>query len=329
MKGVSVIICCHNSAARIIATLKHLWRQETNGLPFEVILVDNNCSDDTVEVATTEWRNHGRQLSFKVVEETTPGLSFARQKGIKEAKFEYAIFCDDDNWLAQDYLRLSFDTMESNPKIGILGGSSTASSKVPLPDWFEEVKSDYAVGPQSDCSSCDLNKRGYLWGSGMVLRKTIFEKILNHGIESVLSDRRGSELSSGGDSEICKWFLILGYLLWYRADLKYVHFLESERLSRDYYVKMKAKQNEAYLSFRHYDYFIGFAQLTYSQRLVAYKKAMTKTLLSSTLTLSDEIALWALYGRELSNKHMDVMLLRKLIKNISLLLSFKCYLKSR
>ena len=323
MRGVSVIICCHNSAYRIVETLRQLWCQETKEVPYEVILVDNNCTDNTVEIATNEWRNHGRETSFRVVEESVPGLSAARQKGIKEAKFEYIVLCDDDNWLAPDYLRIAFDTMESNPEAGVLGGSSTANSTVAFPEWFEEVKGDYAVGLQSDSPSCDVSERGYVWGAGMVLRKSVFEKIIRHGIASVLTDRRGNELSRGGDSEICKWFLILRYSLWYRADLKFVHFLESDRLSKEYYSKMKEKQAESYLPLWLYDYLLNFLDLSLPKKTLTYIKALTRMALNLNLSVLDETTLCLLYGRRPSHNKMYVITVEKIVRNVSLLLRLR------
>ena len=319
MKGVSIIICCHNSANRIVDTLKHLWLQETNGLPIEIVLVNNNCTDDTVMIAMEEWRDCGRHMPLKIVEEPVMGVSAARSKGIRAAKYQYAVFCDDDNWLASDYVSLAFDTMESNPKIGVLGGSSTAVSDAAFPDWFEQVKGDYAVGLQLDGISCDASDRGYLWGAGMVVRKFVFEDMIGNGIANALSDRKGKELSSGGDSEICKWFLMLGYSLWYNPNMKYAHFIESNRLLEEYYVQMKEKQNEAYLLLQFYDYFIDFSQLSFWERQARYIKAVSKLVLNTRLSADDEKALCLLCGRKIPNKEIDAVLMR----NLSLILRMK------
>lgn len=247
------------------------------------------------------------------------GLSAARNKGVRTAKYEYAIFCDDDNWLTSDYIRLAFDTMESNPGVGVLGGSSTAVSDADFPDWFEQVKGDYAVGLQLDGISRDASDRGYLWGAGMVVRKFVFEDMIGNGIANVLSDRKGKELSSGGDSEICKWFLMLGYSLWYNPNMKYAHFIEKNRLRNEYYVQMKETQNRAYLLLQLYDDFMEFFHLSFLERQYRYMKAVSKLALNTTLSSGDEKALCLLYGRKIQNKEIDAVLL----KNFSLILRMK------
>lgn len=319
MNGVSIIICCHNSAGRIAETLKHLWIQETADFSLEIVLVDNNCADDTVDVAKREWIASGQCIPLKIVGESVPGLSAARIKGLRAADFEYAIFCDDDNWLGCDYVKRAFDVMVGDPGIGVLGGSSTANSDVDLPAWFELVKENYAVGLQSAGGAGDVSTRGYLWGAGMVFRKSALESMIGRGVTSVLSDRKGKELSSGGDSEICKWFLLIGYSLWYDPELKFTHFLESDRLTKEYYAQMIAKQEEAYGFLLIYDSFAGIAQLPFFERQGWYVKGAFKLLLNMRLSPIEQKALSLLLKRNIGNHSID----SQIVENVSLLLGMK------
>ena len=51
-EGVSVVICCYNSAERLPRTLTHLAAQRVSEkLPWEVIVIDNASQDKTGEVA--------------------------------------------------------------------------------------------------------------------------------------------------------------------------------------------------------------------------------------------------------------------------------------
>lgn len=78
--NVSIIICTYNSQDRIIDTLKYLKLQNTN-LFFEVIIVNNNCTDNTITKAVNYWNYSQCIHSLKIVEEINQGLSFARKKG--------------------------------------------------------------------------------------------------------------------------------------------------------------------------------------------------------------------------------------------------------
>ena len=92
----SVIVCCYNSAPRLRETLLHLAQQEvTEGFNWEVVLVDNNSTDGTAEVAQSLWAKYGNPVPLRIVKEHTPGLSYARKKGVEESKGELLVFCDD------------------------------------------------------------------------------------------------------------------------------------------------------------------------------------------------------------------------------------------
>ncbi len=78
---VSVIICCHNSSERIEETLTHVFLQSKK--PKDIIIVDNNCTDDTAQKALQIAEYNSRTIT--IVEETKPGLMNARIAGVKAA----------------------------------------------------------------------------------------------------------------------------------------------------------------------------------------------------------------------------------------------------
>ena len=71
--GVSVVICCHNSAKRLPETLAHLAAQDVPvGTPWEVIVVDNCSTDGTSEVASRTWASR-MTVPLRVVREERAG----------------------------------------------------------------------------------------------------------------------------------------------------------------------------------------------------------------------------------------------------------------
>jgi glycosyltransferase involved in cell wall biosynthesis len=163
-KGISVIICCYNSASRLPVTLKHLSQQNVDlVIPWEVIVVDNNSSDNTANIALSYWNASKTNTPLRVIEEKMPGLSFARKAGVQSAKYKLSIFCDDDNWLTHNYLQVAYTIMEKEPKIGILGGQCLARTENDSPAWFKDKKEYYAVGKQNSVTG-DISFRGYVLG---------------------------------------------------------------------------------------------------------------------------------------------------------------------
>ena len=236
--GVSVVVCSYNGASRLPATLAHLARQRVPAnLPWEVIVVENNCTDDTGEVARREWQFRNCDAPLRVVSEPRAGLAAARESGVAAASFEYIVFCDDDNWLQEDYLQIAFELLSAHPTIGIAGGEGIEISDVPFPEWFSGYRHGYAVGTQGE-SSGRVGARGFVWGAGMVLRKSVWDHLKLIGYRSFLSGRSRDRLLAGDDSEICKWHLLEGYSIWYEERLVFKHFISAERLTEDYRDRM-------------------------------------------------------------------------------------------
>lgn len=233
MKGVSVIICCYNSAQRITQTLQHLAAQKTNDLVWEVIVVDNNCTDSTVQLAN-EFAENYPNLSLKVVKEPIAGLSHARERGVEEASFETIIFCDDDNWLADDYVLNAYNLMNSDHSIGILGGNIKAEFGGQEPTWFGEYSGGYAIGEQAKPDSDTLEDKKWVFGAGTVLRKELFAQLKSLSIELLLTGRKGNKLLAGDDSELCSIAILLGYKVVASSSLNLKHFVPANRLTLEY-----------------------------------------------------------------------------------------------
>lgn len=241
LNGISIVVCCYNSAERLQKVLYHLSRQRNaNEILWEIIIVDNNSEDETVVVAEREWKKLGVKVAFKIINEPNQGLSFARLKGVHEASYDIIIFCDDDNWLHEDYLTIAYRLMSENANIGIAGGSSVPNAEIEEPIWFARYENVFAVGKQLPATGY-ANKRGYVTGAGMVIRKQVFQQLEAAGFKSILSDRKGNELSSGGDSEICLLAMQLGFDLYYDDRLQFTHYISASRLQWSYCVEMMTK----------------------------------------------------------------------------------------
>lgn len=231
-KGISIIICCYNSAGRIKPTLIHLALQESAGFPIEIILVDNASDDETSEVAKSCWEklNKSSEIKLKIIHEPKPGLSHARKAGMLASQYEYVLYCDDDNHLYSNYCRLAYQHMETMPETGVLGGQGFGKYPVQPPDWFIENEGYFAIGKQAPESGELTHTKGYVWGAGMVIRRKAWDMLAESNFESFLSDRKGKSLTSGGDVEFCKAIRLLGYKIYYDENLKYDHDIPAHRM---------------------------------------------------------------------------------------------------
>ena len=256
-KGISIIICCYNSANRLEETLRHIALQDIeNDINYEIIIVDNSSTDNTQEIAKKQFERYPFfKGKFNIAYEPIQGLSAARQKGIEVARYEYALFCDDDNWLSPDYVKLGYEIMEENKDIGVLGGASVPVADIELPSFFYSKCSNYAIGIQSETSG-DISNRGYVWGSSSIVRTLLLKKIYLAGIKPVLSGRNGKVLMAGDDAEICKWYLLSDYKLWYDSRLQFKHYIPEYRLNESYASHLFIGLSESAKILIGYDYHI-------------------------------------------------------------------------
>lgn len=234
--GISIILCCYNSASRIEYTLRHIAAQSfPTEIAAEVILVDNNSTDNTSDLATRVWDDMGFNVSFsfRLLNEDKQGLVYARITGVKAAQYNYIVFCDDDNWLAPDYCSRVMQFFDDNPDFGLLGGYCNAISSVPLPEWFHAKRNAYACGQQYYFSG-DVTGKAFLWGAGLASRRELLLVVYAPEIPVVLTGRKGNELISGDDDEINGRIWLLGYKTWYEESLVLKHFIDPKRLYIEY-----------------------------------------------------------------------------------------------
>ncbi|MHB8245733.1 MAG: glycosyltransferase family 2 protein [Acidimicrobiales bacterium] len=91
----SVVIPAFNESGHLAETLSSLDRQDFSG-PYEVIVVDNNSTDDTARIA--------QAYGARVISEPRPGVCFARQAGTEASQGEIVVSTDADTTFPTSWL---------------------------------------------------------------------------------------------------------------------------------------------------------------------------------------------------------------------------------
>lgn len=231
-KGISVVICCYNSAWVIKDCLDCLIQQKKSpSLKWEIVLVDNACTDDTSGIAESALKE--RNVDYHIVKEPVPGLVHARKAGIRIARYSYILFCDDDNLLCDNYLDGMYRIMEGDSSIGACGGMGIPVLQAAPHPYVMRYITCYAVGSQKANLSL-----GMLYGAGICIRKEIYVQLEEKNIEFILTGRAGTNLLAGDDTELVKWVLLLGYRITCSDDLTFKHRLPKTRLTQEHLKKM-------------------------------------------------------------------------------------------
>ena len=121
----SVVVPAYNESAYVGAALKALQQQDFAG-PYEIIVVDNNSTDGTAEIAAS--------YAVTVVSEPVAGVCQARQRGTEEARGDIVVSTDADTVQPSDWLS-KIDQQFRSDDIVAVGGPCRFSN----PSWWADL----------------------------------------------------------------------------------------------------------------------------------------------------------------------------------------------
>lgn len=244
MNGISVIICSYNSEDLIEENLAHFAAQEKVNFPWEIILVNNNSTDKTVEKAEVFWNKANSEIPLIVVNESRPGIAFARQKGIEVSRYEVISFVDDDNFVPENWIKYIGGKFQDS-QVGILGTTAIENFSFTPDPWFNTHKNSFAIGSLYEDQYSDVTKKGTVYGAGMSIRKEIYNKLKSLNWEPLLSGRIGDSQLSGDDTELCLAANLAGYRIYYSNEIKFKHTLSKDRVSEERLIKLASAFGKA------------------------------------------------------------------------------------
>jgi hypothetical protein len=131
---VTVAICTRNRAASLARALGSLVAMAPPGVPWEVLVIDNGCSDDTQAVAASFV---GR-LPIRCDSEARPGISFARNRAVAAARGSYIAWIDDDVVVGRDWLCAYVRAFARWPEAALFGGRITPVLLPPQVPWVRD-----------------------------------------------------------------------------------------------------------------------------------------------------------------------------------------------
>ncbi|MCK4744842.1 glycosyltransferase family 2 protein [Candidatus Parcubacteria bacterium] len=189
-KIITVIICTYNRSKYLKLCLQSLIEQTLSQNYFDIIVIDNNSNDDTKKI-TDKFLNI---LPFKYVFEKNQGLSYARNRGIKESNTEYIAYIDDDAKANKNWLQTAYKIIqEKNP--AIFGGPIYPYYESKKPKWFLDKYETRKISEKGKY----LTKNEFLSGSNIFFKKNIFNKI---GLFDNNLGMKGGKISIGEETKI-------------------------------------------------------------------------------------------------------------------------------
>ena len=130
---VSVVVPTYNRSALLRNTVDSVLKQDTQ-TTFEVIVIDNNSSDDTKDVVDSLIQKHPGKVHYVV--ERKQGNAHARNRGIEEARGAIIAFVDDDVTVDKNWLTSLKTILDSRSDLSFVGGKVLPQWNGPPPSWL-------------------------------------------------------------------------------------------------------------------------------------------------------------------------------------------------
>ena len=228
--SVSILICCHNAAQRLPATLEHLRAQrECSGIDWEIVLVDNGSSDGSSEVAAKLLA--AAPAPFTILHEPRPGKTNAFLTGLARCRHEFISIVDDDNWVSQTWVRDVDVFLTAHPEVGIVGSLNEPVFETPAPEWFWKVPGHYACGHHSVGAGDVTDSIGFVFGAGATFRMAAWKQLCAAGFSFYTTTIRGKGGCAGEDLELCAAIRANGWRIYFEPGLTLRHFMPATRIT--------------------------------------------------------------------------------------------------
>ncbi|QVW36680.1 glycosyltransferase family 2 protein [Geobacter sulfurreducens] len=215
---ISVVVCTYNRAELLNQCLRSLAEQSLDSMQYEVIIVDNNSTDNTREIVTRYLEDNKH---FRCVSEPRQGLSIARNKGLQEAQGRYLAFIDDDAKASPNWLELIVNAFETvRPLPAAVGGEIRPFYEVPPPYWFSDDFELRSWGSESKFLEYPASMFGFS-GSNMAFPKHIL--CTYGGFDDTLG-MKGAEIGLGEEADLFFRMYQSQAPLWYDPAIQVFHW---------------------------------------------------------------------------------------------------------
>ncbi|NEO34779.1 MAG: glycosyltransferase family 2 protein [Moorea sp. SIOASIH] len=230
---ISVIICTYNRADLLTDALHTVCQQTLEHSEYEVIVVDNNSTDQT---ATVSQSFVARYPHVRYCFEPQQGLSHARNRGWHEAKGEYVAYIDDDCKVPEGWLAVAKEVIEGvSPTV--FGGPSFAFYNTPKPAWYKDIYGSNFPYSQAQ----HLERAEVLYGSNLFLRRNLFECIGDFDPKLGMS---GQKIGYGEETELLHRICATmpQAVIYYEPRLWLYHLVRSEKMSWHWIISARFAQ---------------------------------------------------------------------------------------
>ncbi|WP_413199768.1 hormogonium polysaccharide biosynthesis glycosyltransferase HpsE [Nostoc piscinale] len=233
----TVAIPTYNGATRLAKLLERLQQQQhTENITWEIIVVDNNSTDNTAQVVKNYQANWQYAYPLKYAFEAKQGAAYARKRGVAEASGKLIGFLDDDNYPLSNWVAEAYAFAQKYPKAGAYGSQIH-------PDWEVEPSEDFqrriapflAITERGNVPLLyEPQKKLLPPSAGLVVRREIWLESVPQ--KTILTGRIPGNMLTSEDLEVLCYIQKAGWEIWYNPSMEILHQIPKSRLQRDYLI---------------------------------------------------------------------------------------------
>lgn len=228
VRTVSIIIPTYNRAGIIGQTIGSCISQNYPKDSFEIIIVDNNSSDNTKKVIE-EWIQKS-DIPIRYILEQRQGAHFARNTATKQATSEILYFTDDDMIADKDMLMNLVKVFDLDYNIAVVGGKVLPKWEFDPPEWLIKYFKNGALSliDKSEkliIASYDLG----IYSCHQAIKRSILIECGGFNPD-IIKDK----LIGNGETGLNIKILEAGYNFAYTADAVTYHMIPRSRMTQKY-----------------------------------------------------------------------------------------------
>lgn len=231
----SFITCTYNRDKYIGQTLQSVCDQKYPDNNYEIIVIDNNSTDNTASICE-EFRAEYPNKNFRYFKEMNQGLSFALNRGIKEAQGEYLIFVDDDETIIPEHLERLDNHLRTYPEAVLCGTPVIPVYEIPEPKWMSRFTQRLIGGYFDQGKEVKILEAKNYPGTGhTIIKKELYERYGNYNTEL---GRKGTSLIGAEDKDMFNRLKNNNIICYYLPDIPIYHHIPPNKMTDEFFHKL-------------------------------------------------------------------------------------------
>lgn len=235
MKRFSVIFCTYNREKYIYNAMRSIVEQDFPHQDYEIVLINNNSTDNTENICG-QFQKDYPQVDFLYFTEINQGLSYARNRGVKESNGEILIFVDDDATVFDHYLSSINSFFGEHPEVSACGGPIIPVYETEKPKWLSRYTEQLLGGALYEGDKIKPFKNGkYPGGGNSAFRKSIFDK---YGLFNVELGRKGTGLIGAEEKDLYDRLVRGNEEFYYLPQMGIYHYIPKKKLTISHFKEL-------------------------------------------------------------------------------------------